>query len=169
MSADMSVSDDDAITAVLEDWALATRTGAQDRVLKAFLSDALIYDVLAPMKYEGTEAYRASWGGGSPRHRGTACSTWRTSPSPRDPPWPLRPPSSDAAGRCRTAAASRTLCGRPSACAVSRMHGASRIPTYRSRSDAKVWLNDGCKGAGRPPHRRPRHPPPSVLVPLSSA
>ncbi len=70
MSADMSVSDDDAITAVLEDWALATRTGAQDRVLKAFLSDALIYDVLAPMKYEGTEAYRASWGEWQPKTQG---------------------------------------------------------------------------------------------------
>ena len=45
----------------LEDWARATREGRQDDVLKNHLPEATISDVLAPLKYEGTAAYRASW------------------------------------------------------------------------------------------------------------
>jgi ketosteroid isomerase-like protein len=49
------------VRAALEDWARATREGRQDDVLKNHLPEATIYDVLAPLKYEGTAAYRASW------------------------------------------------------------------------------------------------------------
>lgn len=49
------------VRAVLDDWARATREGRQEDVLKNHLPDATIYDVLAPLKYEGTAAYRASW------------------------------------------------------------------------------------------------------------
>jgi ketosteroid isomerase-like protein len=49
------------VRAVLEEWARATREGRQDDVLKNHLPDAIIYDVLAPFKYEGTAAYRAGW------------------------------------------------------------------------------------------------------------
>lgn len=50
-----------AVRSTLEDWASATREGRQDDVLKNHLPEATIYDVLAPFKYEGTAAYRASW------------------------------------------------------------------------------------------------------------
>jgi ketosteroid isomerase-like protein len=49
------------IRRVLENWASATRCGKQDDVLAGHRPDVLIYDVLAPMKYEGAKAYRASW------------------------------------------------------------------------------------------------------------
>ena len=61
MTQPTTMSDELQIRLVLEEWATATREGNQDRVLANHLSDALIYDVLAPMKYEGTEAYRKSW------------------------------------------------------------------------------------------------------------
>jgi ketosteroid isomerase-like protein len=46
---------------VLQQWATATRKNQRDHVLANHLSDVLIYDVLAPMKYEGVTAYRQSW------------------------------------------------------------------------------------------------------------
>ena len=62
--------DESEIRRILELWARSTRTGAQDLVLKDFHPDALIYDVLAPMKYEGTEAYRQSWDEWQPETEG---------------------------------------------------------------------------------------------------
>ena len=53
--------DEGLIRAVLEQWSSATRAGRQDAVLDNHLPDVLIYDVLAPMKYEGAAAYRKSW------------------------------------------------------------------------------------------------------------
>ena len=58
----MRTTDQAAIEVVLEQWAAATRTGQQDKVLANHLDDVLIYDVLAPMKYESAAAYRKSWG-----------------------------------------------------------------------------------------------------------
>ena len=49
------------IRQILEAWADTTRRGQLDLVLIHHDRDALIYDVLAPLKYEGTEAYRRSW------------------------------------------------------------------------------------------------------------
>lgn len=54
-------SNEAEIRTVLENWAITTRTGQKDHVLARHLPDVLIYDVLAPMKYEGAAAYRASW------------------------------------------------------------------------------------------------------------
>jgi ketosteroid isomerase-like protein len=64
--------DDDAaeVRRVLEDWASATRSGRLDDVLVRHRADVLIYDVLSPMKYEGAEAYRASWGDWQPETQG---------------------------------------------------------------------------------------------------
>lgn len=56
-----TATDEQLISSVLEDWAAATRTGRQNDILRNHLPDVLIYDVLAPMKYEGAEAYRESW------------------------------------------------------------------------------------------------------------
>jgi uncharacterized protein (TIGR02246 family) len=53
--------DEARIRALLDRWSEATRTGRQDAVLANHLPDVLIYDVLAPMKYEGAAAYRRSW------------------------------------------------------------------------------------------------------------
>jgi ketosteroid isomerase-like protein len=63
-------TDERQVRHVLEDWARSTRTGAQDLVLRDFVPEALIYDVLAPMKYEGTDAYRRSWGEWQPETQG---------------------------------------------------------------------------------------------------
>jgi ketosteroid isomerase-like protein len=56
-----SSADEQQIRTVLLQWAEATREDRRDEVLANHLPHALIYDVLPPMKYEGTEAYRASW------------------------------------------------------------------------------------------------------------
>jgi ketosteroid isomerase-like protein len=67
----ISLDDDTAaVRRVLEDWATATRVGRLDDVLARHRSDVLIYDVLSPMKYEGAEAYRASWGEWQPETQG---------------------------------------------------------------------------------------------------
>jgi ketosteroid isomerase-like protein len=49
------------IRKILKQWAEATRTGRNDDVLLNHASDVLIFDVLQPLKYEGTDAYRKSW------------------------------------------------------------------------------------------------------------
>lgn len=54
-------SDKQQIRQILEQWAEATRIGRNDEVLSNHAKDALIYDVLPPLKYEGTAAYRKSW------------------------------------------------------------------------------------------------------------
>jgi ketosteroid isomerase-like protein len=66
----MSNHNEIAIRNVLEQWAAATREGRRDDVLANHASDVLIYDVLAPMKYEGAAAYRASWGDWQPETQG---------------------------------------------------------------------------------------------------
>jgi ketosteroid isomerase-like protein len=56
-----NATDEAQIRSILAGWAAATRKGQKDQVLANHLSDVLIYDVLAPMKYEGAAAYRKSW------------------------------------------------------------------------------------------------------------
>jgi ketosteroid isomerase-like protein len=52
---------EEQIRQLLEEWATATRRGAQADVLRNHEPEVVIYDVLPPMKYEGAEAYRESW------------------------------------------------------------------------------------------------------------
>ena len=66
----MATADESQIRLVLDAWASATRQGRQDDVLANHLADVLIYDVLAPMKYEGAAAYRQSWGEWQPDTKG---------------------------------------------------------------------------------------------------
>jgi len=54
-------SDKQQIRKILKQWAEATRTGRKDDVLSNHAPNVLIYDVLQPLKYEGTAAYRKSW------------------------------------------------------------------------------------------------------------
>lgn len=63
-------SDEARIRGVLEAWASATRQDRKSDVLANHSADALIYDVLPPMKYEGTEAYRRSWDEWQPETQG---------------------------------------------------------------------------------------------------
>jgi ketosteroid isomerase-like protein len=51
----------DEIREILEEWARATREGAQEEVLRNHEPEVVIYDVLPPLKYDGAEAYRKSW------------------------------------------------------------------------------------------------------------
>lgn len=57
----MTADDEAQVCLVLQQWAAATRKGQRDHVLSNHLPDVLIYDVLAPMKYDGAAAYRQSW------------------------------------------------------------------------------------------------------------
>ena len=57
----MTNTDEVQIRDLLHQWASATRKAQRDDVLANHLADVLIYDVLAPMKYEGAAAYRKSW------------------------------------------------------------------------------------------------------------
>jgi ketosteroid isomerase-like protein len=54
------------IREVLELWAENTRKGRLDEVLSHHGIDAVIYDVLSPLAYNGSEAYRESWGDWQP-------------------------------------------------------------------------------------------------------
>lgn len=71
MSASSSTSSDvEQICTLLERWATTTRRGQLDEVLANHSLNVLIYDVLPPMKYEGAEAYRRSWGDWQPETQG---------------------------------------------------------------------------------------------------
>ncbi len=58
-----SIKSDDEIeiNRILEAWETATRTGNDDAVLVNHAADVNIFDVLEPLQYNGTEAYRKSW------------------------------------------------------------------------------------------------------------
>ncbi len=58
------------IRRLIEDWALATRQNRRGDVLKNHVSDLVVFDVLPPMKYESTEAYRRSWDDWQPETQG---------------------------------------------------------------------------------------------------
>lgn len=63
--------DDEAeIRGLLEEWAANIRADRKDKILSRHASDLLIYDVLAPLKYESAEAYRESWDEWQPEHVG---------------------------------------------------------------------------------------------------
>jgi ketosteroid isomerase-like protein len=57
----MTTTHEAQVRDLLQQWAAATRKGQRDDVLANHLPDVLIYDVLAPMKYQGAAAYRQSW------------------------------------------------------------------------------------------------------------
>lgn len=63
---------DREVRAVLEEWAEATRLGRWDEILKHHSANLVIFDVLPPMKYEGTESYRSSWEEWQPDTQGEA-------------------------------------------------------------------------------------------------
>jgi ketosteroid isomerase-like protein len=78
-------------------WASATRKGQRDDVLANHLPDVLIYDVLAPMKYEGAPAYRQSWDEWLPIRKVKDNSSCKIYLSPSAGMWRLHTASSSAA------------------------------------------------------------------------
>ena len=68
----MNATDQELVRELLLQWASATRKGLRNEVLSNHAEDALIFDVLPPMKYEGVEAYRRSWDDWQPDTRGEA-------------------------------------------------------------------------------------------------
>ena len=58
------------IRELLENWAAATRQNRAADVLANHANDALIYDVLPPLRYESAAAYRKSWGDWQPATQG---------------------------------------------------------------------------------------------------
>ncbi|MGB8353088.1 MAG: nuclear transport factor 2 family protein [Chthoniobacteraceae bacterium] len=53
--------DEEIIRNILEQWAENTRMGNTGAILANHAPSVLIFDVLPPMKYEGTAAYKKSW------------------------------------------------------------------------------------------------------------
>lgn len=51
-------------------WAKRTRDGDQDHILANHHPDVVIYDVLPPLQYNGTKAYRNSWDDWQPQTTG---------------------------------------------------------------------------------------------------
>ena len=66
----MTATDEAQVRDLLQQWASATRKGQREHVLANHLPGVLIYDVLAPMKYEGAAAYRQSWDEWQPETQG---------------------------------------------------------------------------------------------------
>jgi ketosteroid isomerase-like protein len=66
----MTTTDETQVRDLLQQWATATQRGQRNDVLANHLADVLIYDVLAPMKYEGVAAYRKSWDDWQPDTQG---------------------------------------------------------------------------------------------------
>jgi ketosteroid isomerase-like protein len=64
--------DTDLITALLHRWADRTRRGRQNDILADHAPDAVIFDVLAPLRHMGTAAYRATWDEWQPETTGEA-------------------------------------------------------------------------------------------------
>jgi ketosteroid isomerase-like protein len=63
-------ADEAQVRLLLQQWATATQKGQRNDVLVNHLADVLIYDVLAPMKYEGAAAYKKSWDDWQPDTQG---------------------------------------------------------------------------------------------------
>ena len=70
MTEPMAATDEVQVRLVLQRWATTTRKGQHDDVLANHSPDVLIYDVLAPMKYEDAAAYRQSWDEWQPATQG---------------------------------------------------------------------------------------------------
>lgn len=64
------MSDSETIRELLLNWAENTRHDRKDQILGNHHSDLVIFDVLPPMKYESTAAYRASWSEWQPETNG---------------------------------------------------------------------------------------------------
>lgn len=70
MTEPMAATDEVQVRLVLQRWAATTRKGQHDDFPANHSPDVLIYDVLAPMKYEGAAAYRQSWDEWQPATQG---------------------------------------------------------------------------------------------------
>lgn len=55
------MTNEQAIRRILEDWAANTRADNKDKILSNHDPEALIFDVMPPMQYDGTLPYRESW------------------------------------------------------------------------------------------------------------
>ncbi|MEG3930428.1 nuclear transport factor 2 family protein [Microcoleus sp. T2B6] len=63
---------DSEVLAVLEEWAAATRQNRKDDILKNYVANLVIFDVLPSMNYESAESYRRSWEEWQPETQGEA-------------------------------------------------------------------------------------------------
>ncbi|GAA6169097.1 YybH family protein [Sessilibacter corallicola] len=53
--------EEQAIQNILQEWAICTRMGVEDKILEHHRVDLVVYDVLPPLKYDSADAYRKSW------------------------------------------------------------------------------------------------------------
>ena len=56
---------------ILHAWARATAQGDRDAILANHAPEAVIFDVLAPLRHDGTAAYRETWDDWQPQTEGT--------------------------------------------------------------------------------------------------
>jgi ketosteroid isomerase-like protein len=61
-----------AVRAVIEAWAKATRENRMDDILKNHAPELVIFDVLPPFRYDSAASYRASWGDWQPQSQDAA-------------------------------------------------------------------------------------------------
>ena len=54
-------SNEKQIRTVLQTWAKATSEDRKEDILSSHTEEAVFFDVLPPMRYDGKEAYRKSW------------------------------------------------------------------------------------------------------------
>jgi ketosteroid isomerase-like protein len=54
------------ISEILHAWARATSTDRKDEILSSHSRDAVIFDVLPALRYDGAEEYKRSWGDWQP-------------------------------------------------------------------------------------------------------
>lgn len=59
-----------SISHLLHAWADRTASGAWDTILQDHDPDAVIFDVLPPLRHDGTAAYRATWDTWQPQTEG---------------------------------------------------------------------------------------------------
>jgi ketosteroid isomerase-like protein len=57
----MNTEETKEIESLLLEWVESTRYDQKESILKNHSPDAVIFDVLAPMQYQGTDAYRKSF------------------------------------------------------------------------------------------------------------
>ena len=58
------------ISGLLHAWADRTALGQVDAILQDHAPDAVIFDVMPPLRYDGTAAYRATWDDWQPQTEG---------------------------------------------------------------------------------------------------
>src|SRR5690348_17950746 len=106
------------------------------------LPDVLIYDVLAPMKYQGAAAYRQSWDEWQPDTQGEGQFELQDLSVTAGEDLAFAHCFIKCAASFPMVRGSRTWFARPSVCAKDLRHG--KLRTSTSRNPSSSWGASGC-------------------------